>query len=312
MSKKTFYMQKLNRVLSIDTIVSVFYSDWNPSFVSRGESHDFWEVLYVDKGSITIETDTQTFQLPQGGIYFHPPNEYHRHISSADTYPSVGIISFVCNAPILQKLRGRIHYVEKHVVHLLSQILKNGNRIFADVIDEADHFSMIRYKNCDSLSENLFINYLELFILEMLDTSCIDTITPEKASENLLQSNQKKELVNQAIAFIEKNLYNKVTIAELCSELNCSKTSLSLAFKSQTNMTVIQYLNHLKIEKAKEIMKTKALNVTEISNLLNFCNLSYFSNSFKKQVGMYPKEYAKSLKIKNHSYTVAPIPKDLL
>ena len=88
MDEKQFIAQTLTHSLHIQKVVSAFYSDLNQDFVSRGEAHDFWEFVYVDRGCLQVKTSKTLYPLAQGQITFHPPMEYHRHIAdlTQDTY----------------------------------------------------------------------------------------------------------------------------------------------------------------------------------------------------------------------------------
>ena len=46
-------------------------------FSFTGESHDFWELVYADKGDVTVFADDKSFVLEQGNVIFHKPNEWH-------------------------------------------------------------------------------------------------------------------------------------------------------------------------------------------------------------------------------------------
>lgn len=56
------------------------------------------------------------------------------------------------------------------------------------------------------------------------------------------------------------------------------------------------YVNHLKLEKSKELIGKAELNITQISNYLGYSSVHYFSRQFKQKYGMSPSEYSKSLK----------------
>ena len=97
-----------------------------------------------------------------------------------------------------------------------------------------------------------------------------------------------------------------LSIPELCTALGCSKTTLSTTFRAYTGSSVVPYFNRLKIEAAKHMIRFDDLSFTQIAVRLNFCNLNYFSTAFKRCTGMYPREYAKSLKVHNGVYLVNP------
>lgn len=58
----------------------------------------------------------------------------------------------------------------------------------------------------------------------------------------------------------------------------------------------MQFFRHLKIEKAKVLIREEKYNFSEIALMLNFSSVNYFSQSFKRIVGMNPSQYAASVK----------------
>lgn len=296
MSQKKYYKSELTDFLTVDTLISLFYSDLNQRFDSHGERHDFWEFVYVDTGKLFIRTDQEEFILEKGEIYFHKPGEYHLHRAIPRTTSSICVIAFSSQQNILEKLAQKRFLLPEHCFHILSQIMKYGSMVFSSLVDTREHLYLVKNDSYPPYAEQIVRNYLEIFLMEMIALVDLPRSSKPKLPANVLVQNQTKEFVRMAEEYLTNNLFSKITIPELCRHLNCSKTTLSTAFKNCTGMSIIQYFNYLKIEKAKELIRLNSLNLTQISELLNFCNISYFSNSFKQQTGMHPSEYAKSIK----------------
>ncbi len=76
-----------------------------------------------------------------------------------------------------------------------------------------------------------------------------------------------------------------------------SKAYLSKIFKAYCGYSMGEYLILLKIEKAKQLIREKEFNFTQISDMLAFSNPLYFSRVFRRVTGMSPREYLNSVKI---------------
>lgn len=298
----------LNRVLSINKVISLFYSDLNQKFSSHGERHDFWEFVYVDKGHIHVDTDNESFILEKGQICFHKPLEFHRHDAIPHNEPSLCIVSFVCNDHLLYCLANKRIILPENCQQLLSQVLKFGTKVFSAIVDNHDQLYLIKNKHYPLYCEQMVLNYLEIFLMEMVNlviSPQSDELKVVYAPASAMTKNHEKQLVQRAVEYLSQNIFSRIRIPEMCAYLNCSKTTLSVAFKAYTNMTIIQYVNKLKIEKAKDIIRSQDLNLSQISELLNFCSVNYFSNSFKTYTGMYPSEYARSIKVRNYIHLLS-------
>ena len=66
--KERYTKTRLQTVVNIPTIISIHYFEFDRSFVFAGESHDFWEMVYIDKGKVRVRTDSDDMVLEQGEI----------------------------------------------------------------------------------------------------------------------------------------------------------------------------------------------------------------------------------------------------
>ena len=68
---------------------------------------------------------------------------------------------------------------------------------------------------------------------------------------------------------------------------------LSRIFRQETGISFHQYLNNVRITKAKELIRTTALRLTDISQMVGYDDQSYFTKVFKRTAGIAPGEYVK-------------------
>ena len=95
---------------------------------------------------------------------------------------------------------------------------------------------------------------------------------------------------------IDKNLMTEsYTIDKLCTALGISRTSLYLKVKKVTNDAPSDYIFHYKMEKAKDLLITRQFNVTEVANMLGFCDAKYFRKRFKQFYKVPPSRFVKSI-----------------
>ena len=69
--KATYVKTQLKNVINISKIVTVHYYEFDKNFVFDGETHDFWEMVYIDKGRVQVKRDEEELVLSQGEIIFH-------------------------------------------------------------------------------------------------------------------------------------------------------------------------------------------------------------------------------------------------
>lgn len=99
--------------------------------------------------------------------------------------------------------------------------------------------------------------------------------------------------VKKAMVYMENNFTSGIKLDEIADINGMSKYHFSRIFKQKTGFSFTEYLNNLRIERAKYLMKHEEMNVTEASFAVGFNDLSYFSRLFQKKVGLLPSEYIK-------------------
>lgn len=103
-----------------------------------------------------------------------------------------------------------------------------------------------------------------------------------------------EKIKNYCQEYIISEKYIKVNVSEFLSQkMDREYNYLSNIFSEVELCTIVQYINLLKIEKAKEMILFDDYNFSEIAAKLNFNNLSAFSTQFKKVTGHNPTQFKK-------------------
>ena len=67
----------MERAVNVQSIISVHYYEYPIDFSFAVEVHDFWELVYADKGEAVITAGNRELELPAGSLFLHKPMEYH-------------------------------------------------------------------------------------------------------------------------------------------------------------------------------------------------------------------------------------------
>ena len=93
--------------------------------------------------------------------------------------------------------------------------------------------------------------------------------------------------------YIENNYTKRLYLDEIAKRACLSKYHFCRVFKTLTGQTVMEYVNNVRIEKAKELLRKSFLSITEICFKVGFTNLSNFNRTFKKIEAIAPSKYRK-------------------
>ena len=111
---------------------------------------------------------------------------------------------------------------------------------------------------------------------------------------------------DSACQYIENNIDAAFTLTRLSQLTMVSASYLERLFRRYAGMSVIQYCNFRKIERAKQFIREDRMNISQIADALGFSSIHYFSRVFQQREGMSPTQYGRSVKsMEDHSEKVS-------
>lgn len=292
--KAIYVKTQLKNLINITKIVTIHYYEFDKSFTFDGEAHDFWEMVYVDKGSVLVTREKEELILSQGDVIFHKPNEFHA-IKAFESEPNFFVISFVSSSPAMVYFKNYHTKLDRMLKPFISAIIREAEATFHVPKNDPTPKALIKKENAIIGGEQFLKTYLEqLLILLIRD---INKISKSEVFPN--KESMENHLITSIKDYVEKHLETKITIASICKKTGYSKSYICKIFKEQTGDTIADYAMRIKINRAKELIRKNELNFSEISDTLSFDNPQYFSRVFKRITKMSPTEFKETLILKN-------------
>lgn len=291
-----YIQHKLKETFTVKSIFTIHYFRYGKRFRVRKESHNFWEMVYIDSGEAIVSADEREFPLRRGQAYFHKPEEEHT-IRTEEEFANSAIVSFECSAKSMKLFEDKIIDFNEFEKQLLNKIISEGKLSFKDKLDDIYLVKMTKRENAPFAGEQLIKNSLELLLIS-LARKIRNEQKETFVSENLIAPSGVK-LVENILDILNENLYDNINLDTIASKLNFSKTYIKSVFKRHTGTTIIQHYIDLKIAEAKKLLSQNKYTVTEIAFMLNFNSVHYFSRQFKCRTDMSPTEYIDSIKADN-------------
>ena len=113
--------------------------------------------------------------------------------------------------------------------------------------------------------------------------------------EDMVMSSLDEKLYKKALDIVEKNINNAdFDIPFFCEELGVSKSVLFTKVKAWTDFTPKQFIQHIRLKRAAQLLEQGKMNITQISSKIGFNDEKYFSRIFKSKFGKSPKAYSQS------------------
>ena len=291
---KNYPQYNIKKSISIDSITSIHYFEFDDNFVDTPESHEPWELVYVDRGECTIVANGTSFPLRQGELYFHKPNEMHMLKTVRGIAPNVFIIVFSSSSDAMayfenKKLPASIS-TKQHIAAIIHEASNTFDLPFND--PKMKKLKLLEGKSLWGGEQTVLLR-LELMLIEIIRENRYYMNKPKRFFPKDIIND---EFALRVIDFMEAHLYGKFTMHELSRELSFGKTYISKTFSKICGYSIIDYFNMMKINEGKRLIREGKYNFFEISEMLMFSNSHYFSTLFKKHTGMTPTQYKKSCK----------------
>jgi len=286
---------RVERSVEIDSLTSIHYFEFDDGFEDTLESHESWELVYVDRGMCGIVADDRSFMLNQGEMYFHKPYEQHMLKIVKGIAPNIFIVTFSSSSPAMRYFEERKLTASLETKQHISAILHEASNTF-DLPFNNPHMQALRLREDGGLwgGEQTVLIRLELMLIEIIRNNHYYAAKPKMFFPKDIITD---ELALKIIGFMEERLYGKFTMDELSRRFSFGKTYISQYFVRTCGYSIIDYFNMMKINEAKRLIRESGHNFFEISEMLMFSNSHYFSTIFKKHTGMTPTQYKKSCKI---------------
>lgn len=262
-------------------------------------THDFIEIVYVCDGKGYHLYDGTTYPVAKGELYiinsqtphcFYPTdktNAEHLVVYNLAFMPNF-IEDINIHLPILTELTDLMLYKSLYPEEI---IYTPDLRLSGSMRTEIEQLYEKMYMEFTAENFN-YIEVLRLSLCELLLKIHRFYKMTSESSGNIVNE-YRHQLILDCIEYLRNNYSQKITIEELSNNFFLSKSYLSSLFKKITGSGIVEYLQHIRIEKACELLTSTDLTIMEISDMVGYTDYRFFNKSFKKITGSTAHEYRK-------------------
>lgn len=268
-----FNYSNISSSLDISEIYTKFYQEKGTNYNFSGEKHSYWELTYVDKGELLTTIDGVSYHLKQGDLIFYAPMQFHTQSTFEKISSSYLTINFKMNFNHADLLCNKIFSLQRDSYFIVTKLIEE-------------------LSNDNLYSNDLSLCYLKQLIIQMLR---LDNSHFHSKPTTHMQQTYENELLNDILLYIDDNIYEKISVSTLCEHFCISTSMLHSLFRKNMNNTAKNYINELKLSKSKELIRNSTHTLSEISEMLGFSSIHYFSKKFKSYFNISPTEYSKSI-----------------
>ncbi|MBO5060372.1 MAG: helix-turn-helix transcriptional regulator [Clostridia bacterium] len=286
-----YKLKSFDTPLVVSKIANIHYFEFVNKYHTKEDFHNFCELLYVDRGSIIIHSENYSGTLSDNQLIIHRPNERHFLECSDNITPNVIIIGFECECSELEVFSHTPFTLSAEHKKMLSDIMMEGMNVYAPPYDLPNLPEMVKRTEYPFAADQLLKLYLEAFLITLV-RAC------KKTQESPSDSTQSSGKISDIHQYICEHYTEKISLDNLCFLFGTNKTTLCHDFKTAYGITILNYINNLRIKEAKALLRKNELSVTEISEKLGFNSIHYFCKLFKKATNQSPKNYYRTIRSK--------------
>ncbi|MBQ3592103.1 MAG: helix-turn-helix transcriptional regulator, partial [Clostridia bacterium] len=188
----------------------------------------------------------------------------------------------------------------EYIVLGIEGIQLAGNDASEKQFNILDHYESVEISGClrnilremeqkNTGYEDVCQAFMEILIIRLMRSTALAV----PAESQAVSANRQCAAVRR---YIDLHFKEALTLEQLAEEGHMNKYYLSHAFKREYGVSPINYMIARRIEESKYLLAETDLSMSQISQLLGFSSLSYFSQVFRRTQAVSPKEYRKSLK----------------
>jgi len=270
---RQFSPRPLYPALSIDTLYSAMVSDFQGDFFTQGEAHDMWDMSCILSGSAGITSGTHVYECRKGDAIVIPGGVFHTAWAMNNDYVRLLTVSFTGEWLNRFVPGGKFTLNKKEM--MLVEILADKTRELCPDIDPAD-------AEMSREDEQILKNLIEIIVLSLNQRR-------DETEKNAPDGSAPTRFT--AIAgYMKEHVCDPLDVDRICTDCSIGRSALKELFRRYTGSGVIKYYNYLRLRHIIKLLG-EGMQMSEISDRMNFSSQNYLSSFFKRETGMTPSKY---------------------
>ena len=279
--------------------IELVYSElesYSPNYQTEKKEVDGLEIMYIVDGHGEFELQNRQFASGEKGdvMIFNCKSEVKKAMLGKSGMNCISIILFT-----------------NDVITFLNEFLGTNDFSSSDFFNDIRKSDGVVTFPCGELLEKLFLETIRLpgafskytvrlavvhaIILLIQKFRCKDSCDVRMKSDtpDAYFSGTIGRKVQNVRRIINSNLEKEISIEELTCKVNLNRTTLQKIFKEMYGLTVNEYRTKARLQLAKNLLVSTDLSITEIAGRCGYANASKFSEVFKRNEGVLPKDWRK-------------------
>ncbi|MGX7091661.1 helix-turn-helix transcriptional regulator [Hutsoniella sourekii] len=231
---------------------------------------NYYQVLIASDGALEVHEGHKKHLVNRNDCYILAP--YSKASIQPSNRASVRYLSICLNFnQAIQELVGRVHS-----------------------LNNAELKALVKAQEL-AQQENPRMEWLKFYCQYLFLSLASGGEATVKSDTTIMQANHDHELLEEMIAYIQDNIETKHEVSDLVEHFDLSRSTIQGLFNHYLGQSPKDYINDVRMEKSKQLIRNSQMNLSQISEKLGFGSIQYFSRAFKKKYKITPSHYAKTV-----------------
>jgi len=284
MENNSIYNPELNIGNLCPNVVAYYFKEWEDFDMTPGHAHNQVEIMYIISGACVIQAAGSKFEMKKGAFILIDANVHHNLIVNGANRCKMLNIEFrftrdLQKCPVFKNViessESYRKFAEYKYPYVVFNDLEGIYPIFRNLIMELDGHEADR----DTIVQ-LQLCYILMKAFRLTDSYGDGNSISDK-------------YVFSAIKYMHENYSADIKVEDIAKAVSLHPVYLQRVFKQSRNVTLMQYLRELRIEKAKMLIRNTDIPIIDISGYVGINSRQYFNYVFKNRTGRTPVEYRK-------------------
>lgn len=265
-----------------------------PEYVDKMHYHDYIEITYVTIGECEHAEENETLYAKNGALFVINPGVPHANYRKGNDKNRFVAYDIAFTPDFLDpSLTGTPDFSRIGESYLFRSLLKEGSKPFSHVNLKDKSFYEIEYLFAKLLEEytekrdgyyDMMRTQLCELIIRILRKTNVKPLKPQKKAS-------QREYVKQAVQYIDTHYKERISVQYLAEKALCSKSYFSQTFKEYTGLSIFNYTQKIRIERACDMLWNTNMKIHAIATQTGFNDLKFFYTVFKKITKTTPSAY---------------------
>lgn len=267
-----FEVKQSQPLIQIDSIFSIVYQVKTAPLDLAHRHRDYFEMIIVDQGEINHQFKGNDVTLGQHECMLIFPGEDYTQNVQKDGVTTYLTIMFQANG-LDDEMNQKIYHLTNKHSNLVERLVKLSTN-----------------PPSNYTSDDIYLSFKQL--LMSLIQGHADTIEEPTTS---MRENYENELFQAIVDYLHQHVEEQNQVNDLVDHFALSRSTLQMLFKKYANTSPKAYINQLRLQRSKVLIRESKMSLSEIASELGYGSIQYFSRAFSREFGMSPSSYAKSL-----------------